>query len=65
MTLNDERPNAFAELRPIATHERLFDEQLESIEDGIDESIGGFEAGIFRDVDQISSRSFSASADSR
>lgn len=50
MTLNDERPNAFAELRPIATHARLFDEQLESIEDGIDESIGGFEAGIFRDV---------------
>lgn len=44
MTLDDERANAFAELRPIATHARLFDEQLESIEDGIDQSIGGFEA---------------------
>jgi hypothetical protein len=28
----------------------LFDEQLESIEDGIDQSIGGFEASIFRDA---------------
>ena len=35
------RANAIAELWPVATHARLFDEQLESIEDGVNESIGG------------------------
>jgi hypothetical protein len=40
VTLDDERANAFAELRPVAAHARLFGEQLESIEDGINQSIG-------------------------
>lgn len=37
--VNDERPNAFTELGPTATHARLFDEQFESIEDGVNESM--------------------------
>lgn len=50
IALNNERPNAFTELGPIATHARLFDEQVESIEDGVNESIGGCGAGILGDV---------------
>jgi hypothetical protein len=50
MALDNDRANTLSELRPIATHAGLFDEQLESIEEGIDQSIGCFEAGIFRDV---------------
>jgi hypothetical protein len=50
VALDDERANAFAELWPIATHARLFDEHIESIEDGINESIGGRGAGILGDI---------------
>jgi hypothetical protein len=50
VTLADERANAFAELWPVATHARLFDEQLESIEDGVNESVGGRRAGILGNV---------------
>ena len=50
VALDDERANAVAELWPVATHARLFDEQLEPIEDGISESIGGHGAGILGDV---------------
>ena len=50
VALDDERANAVAELWPVATHVRLFDEQLESIEDGVDESIGPRGAGILGDV---------------
>jgi hypothetical protein len=50
MALDNDRANTLSELRPVTTHARLFDEQLESIEDGIEKSIGGFEAGVFRDI---------------
>jgi hypothetical protein len=45
IALDNDRTNTFAELGPIATDARLFDEQLESIKDGVDESIGGRWAG--------------------
>ena len=50
IALNDERAHAFTKLGPMATHARLFDEQLVSIEDGVNESIGGHGAGILGDV---------------
>jgi hypothetical protein len=50
VALKDERLNAFAELGPMSTHAGLFDEQLESIEDGVNESIGRRGAGIIGDV---------------
>jgi hypothetical protein len=65
VALDDERPNAFAELRPTATHARLFDEQLESITDGANRrsAVAGLASSARQD--QISSRSCSARADSR
>src|SRR5262249_53468987 len=48
--LNNDRPNAFTELGTIAADARLFDEQLESIEDGVNESIGGRGAGVVGNV---------------
>lgn len=60
IALDCERADPFAEFRPMATHARLFDEQLESIEDGVDESIGNLWARIFGDVEQISWMSCSA-----
>jgi hypothetical protein len=50
VALDDERANAVAELWPVATHARLFDEQLESIEDGVNQSIGHRGASILGDV---------------
>jgi hypothetical protein len=46
--VNNERPNAFTELGPTATHARLFDEQFESIEDGVNESMAIVEAVLTR-----------------
>ena len=40
MILDDRRANAFATLWPIATQARLFDEQLESVETGVNQPIG-------------------------
>jgi len=51
VALDDERANAVAELWPVATHARLFDEYLESIEDGVDKSIGRGGTGILGDVE--------------
>jgi hypothetical protein len=48
--LDGERSNAGAKLRSKATHARLVDEQLESIEDRVNESIGSRGAGILGDV---------------
>ena len=39
------------EFGPVATHARLFDEYLESIEDGVDKSIGRGGTGILGDVE--------------
>jgi hypothetical protein len=50
VALDDERANAFAELGPVATHARLFGQELESIEEGVNESIGGRGAGVLGNV---------------
>jgi hypothetical protein len=50
VALDDERANAFAELGPVATHARLFGQELESIEDGVNESIGSHGAGVLGNV---------------
>jgi hypothetical protein len=50
VALYDERANAFAELGPIAAHARLFGQEFESIEDGINESIGRRGAGVLGNV---------------
>jgi len=50
VALDHDRLNGFAELGPIATHAGLFDEKLESIEDGVDEPIGRLGARILGDV---------------
>jgi|tagenome__1003787_1003787.scaffolds.fasta_scaffold20606021_2 hypothetical protein len=39
--VDDERANAVAELRPIATHSRLIGQEIESIEDRVNTPIGG------------------------
>lgn len=65
VVLDHERAHALAELRPQATQARLFREELESIEDGVNKSTGRRWAGVLGDIGQISSRSCSAKADSR
>jgi hypothetical protein len=50
IALDDERTNTLAELGPAATHARLFDVKLESVEDSVDEPIGRRRAGILGDV---------------
>jgi hypothetical protein len=65
VAFDDERANAFAEFGPVATRTRLFGQELESIEDGVNESIGRRGAGVLGNVGQISARSDSARADSR
>jgi hypothetical protein len=51
--------------RSTATHPRLFGQQLESVDDGVNESVCGRWAGVLGDVGPDSSRSRSASADNR
>jgi len=41
VTLHWERPNARAELRTSTTHPRLLHQQIESVDDGVNESVGG------------------------
>jgi hypothetical protein len=50
VALDNERASAPTELEPMATRARLFDEQFESIKDGVCESIGGGGAGILGNV---------------
>ena len=50
VTLDRERSNARSELRPQATHPGLFGEQIESLDDGVNESVGGGGAGVLGDV---------------
>ena len=50
VVLDDERPNAFAELGPVAAHAGLFDDSLEPIEDYVNESIRRRGAGVLCDV---------------
>jgi hypothetical protein len=47
---DSERSNTRSKLRPEATHPRLFGQQLESVDDGVDESVGGCGTGILGDV---------------
>jgi hypothetical protein len=65
VALDRKGPNAFAEFRPEATHPRLFGQQFESVDEGVDESVRRGGAGVLGDEDQISSRSCSAREDSR
>jgi hypothetical protein len=51
VALDDERANAVAELWPLATHARVFDQHLEWIEDGVNESSGRSRTGILGDVE--------------
>lgn len=48
--LNGERLNTRSELRPQATHPELFGQRLESINDGVNEPVGGLGAGVLGDV---------------
>ena len=41
VALDGERSNAFAELRPEATHPGLFGQQFEAVDDNVNESVGG------------------------
>src|SRR5262245_61627650 len=50
VTLDPDRANALAELGSNAAHARLVDEQLESVEEGVNKPIGGRRAGILGDV---------------
>src|SRR6266851_176817 len=55
VTLDRKRSNARAELRTSTTHPRLLHQQIESVDDGVNESVGGCGAGVLSDVgpDQI------------
>jgi len=48
--LDGERSNTCSELWPEATHPRLFGQQFKSIDDGVNESVGGCGAGVLGDV---------------
>ena len=50
IALYDDRPNAFTELRPVPADAGLFAKQLESIKDGVNESIGNRGTGILGNV---------------
>jgi hypothetical protein len=50
MVFDGERSYARAQLRSKATHPRLFGQQFESVDDGIDESIRSGRAGVLGDV---------------
>ena len=50
VVLDRERPDAFAELGPDATHARLFGQKFESLEDGVEKPIGHRDARVLSDV---------------
>jgi hypothetical protein len=50
VALDNERANAFAELRPEAAHPGLFDQPFEAVNYRVDESIRGGGAGVLGDV---------------
>ena len=50
VVFNGERSDAHAELGSQTTDSRLFGQQLESFDDGVNESIGGSRAGILGDI---------------
>src|SRR5712692_8444037 len=50
VTLDRKRSNAGAELRTSTTHPRLLHQQIESVDDGVNESVGGCGAGVLSDV---------------
>lgn len=65
MILDRAGSNTRPELRSEATHPRLFGQQAESVDDGVDESVRRVGLAASATSDQISSRSCSARADSR
>ena len=48
--LDGERSDGGAELRPKATHPRLFGQQFDALDNGVDESVRGCRAGVLGDV---------------
>ena len=50
VVLDRERANAFAKLQSEATHPRLFGQQVESVDNGVDQSVGCSGAGVLGDV---------------
>jgi hypothetical protein len=54
--LDGERSYTRSKLRPDATHPRLFGQQFESVDDGVNESVGGGGACVLGDVERGNSR---------
>ena len=50
VTLDRKRSNARAELRTTTTHPRLLYQEIESVDDGVNESVGGCGAAVLSDV---------------
>ena len=50
VTLDRKRSNARAELRTSTTHPRLLHQEIESVDDGVNQSVGGCGAGVLGDV---------------
>lgn len=50
VTLDHERSHVGAELRSKTTHPRLFGQQIESVDYGVNESVGSGGAGVLCDV---------------
>ena len=65
VALDCERSHARTELRTCAAHPRMFSQQLESVDDRVNEAIGGGGAGVPGDIGPDLVEVPSARADSR